>query len=141
MTASKKGKRREGKPGQVNFRTFPELTDDFDAAVRKLDGWNIRGIDGRGQSKAAVVESLLCHFVEVVGRGEGPTRELENSLKASQRAWVDRLGERPDASSSVLPGIDDPQPIAVPDGPPVSGDQPHRAHKVATGLNRPKRRA
>jgi hypothetical protein len=88
----KKGKKRDGKPGQVNFRTFPELTEDFHAAMEKLGEWDIRGIDGRGQSKAAVVESLICHLVETVRAGEGPTRELEERLKASQRAWVDRLG-------------------------------------------------
>lgn len=88
----KKGKKRDGKPGQVNFRTFPELTEDFSRAMEKLGEWDIRGIDGRGQSKAAVVESLLCHLVETVRAGEGPTRELEEVLKASQLAWVKRLG-------------------------------------------------
>jgi hypothetical protein len=92
VTTIKKGKKRDGKPGQVNFRTFPELTEDFHAAMERLGEWDIRGIDGRGQSKAAVVESLLCHLVETVRAGEGPTRELEERLKASQRAWVDRLG-------------------------------------------------
>lgn len=95
MTTIKKDKKRDGKTGQVNFRTFPELTDDFHAAMEKLDEWNIRGIDGRPQSMATVVKSLICHFVETVRAGEGPARELEDRLKASQLAWAARLGAGP----------------------------------------------
>lgn len=107
MTTIKKGKTREGKPGQVNFRTFPELTDDLKRVMEKLNEWDIRGIDGRGQSKAAVVESLLCHLVETVRAGEGPARELEERLKASQLAWVSRLGAgtvKPTAAPTVSYG-------------------------------------